>query len=223
MYDVKSNLTIGFHGCEASVRDELLLNPNRIKFSQKPFDWLGHGLYFWENNYERAWQWAIDKKARGNIAKPAVVGAVLQLGHCCDFLESHYIDLLAIYYRLLDTVYQSKGIELPENKDAPTDLHKDKLLRYLDCAVIELMHAELNMKINDDAGLNGISNYKSYDSVRGAFFEGGPAFEGSGIFAKTHIQVCIRNPNCIKGFFMPRQKIDFLYPLEKMQSTDFCG
>jgi hypothetical protein len=56
MYDVKPNLIIAFHGCEVSVRDVLLENPNEIKISQKPFDWLGHGLYFWENNYERALQ-----------------------------------------------------------------------------------------------------------------------------------------------------------------------
>ncbi len=70
MYDFKSNLVLGFHGCEAEVRDELLMHPERIKFSKKPFDWLGHGLYFWENNYERAWQWAMAKKARGSIEKP---------------------------------------------------------------------------------------------------------------------------------------------------------
>jgi hypothetical protein len=28
-------------------------------------------------------------------------------------------------------------------------------------------------------------------------------------FAKSHIQICIRNLNCIKGFFLPRQEIDF--------------
>ena len=64
MYGVRPNLIIGFHGCEASVRDALLKSPNEIKISQKPFDWLGHGLYFWENNYEWALQWAQDKKYR---------------------------------------------------------------------------------------------------------------------------------------------------------------
>jgi hypothetical protein len=64
MYDVKSNLVIGFHGCERRVRDQLLMNPNDYKISQKPFDWLGHGLYFWENNYDRALEWATDKKRR---------------------------------------------------------------------------------------------------------------------------------------------------------------
>ena len=61
MYDVKPNLLIGFHGCERGVRDQLLMNPNDYKISQKPFDWLGHGLYFWENNYDRALEWATEK------------------------------------------------------------------------------------------------------------------------------------------------------------------
>ena len=78
MYDVKPNLVIGFHGCDASVRDLLLKEPNRIVISREPYDWLGHGLYFWENNFERALQWAEDKKRRGKIINPAVIGAVLR-------------------------------------------------------------------------------------------------------------------------------------------------
>lgn len=70
MYDVKPNLIIGFHGCDAAVRDTLLQNPNDYKISQKSFDWLGHGLYFWENNYDRALQWAHDKKRCGDIKNP---------------------------------------------------------------------------------------------------------------------------------------------------------
>jgi len=76
MYDIKPNLIIGFHGCDRHVRDSLLLNPDYFKISQKPFDWLGHGLYFWENNYDRALHWAIDKMNRGEIKEPAVIGAV---------------------------------------------------------------------------------------------------------------------------------------------------
>ena len=53
------------------------MNPKDYKISQKPYDWLGHGLYFWENNYDRALDWATQKKHRGGIKEPAVVGAVL--------------------------------------------------------------------------------------------------------------------------------------------------
>lgn len=202
MYDIKSNLVIGFHGCEADVRDELLLHPANIKFSQQPYDWLGHGLYFWENNIDRAMQWAIDKKSRGNIKEPAVLGAVLQLGHCCDFLESRYIKLLSKYYKVMAEFHNSSGIALPENKDIRNDPNKDRLLRYLDCTVIEYMHDIMNEELQHAKAAHG--SFEVFDSVRGAFFEGGPAFEGSGIFAKTHIQICIRNPDCIKGFFKPR-------------------
>jgi hypothetical protein len=41
------------------------------------------------------------------------------------------------------------------------------------------------------------------------FTEGGPAFDGSGLSAKSHVQICIRNPNCIKGFFLPRRESTF--------------
>ncbi|MHA4806551.1 hypothetical protein ACX0G9_00520 [Flavitalea flava] len=88
MYDIRPNLVIGFHGCEAEVCEALLNNPDKVKISKEPYDWLGHVIYFWENNYERAWQWAMDKKKRGTIKTPAVIGATLDLGYCCDLMDS---------------------------------------------------------------------------------------------------------------------------------------
>jgi len=55
----------------------------------------------------------------------------------------------------------------------------------------------------------GFSAYKNFDSARGLFTEGCPAFPGAGIQKKNHIQICIRNNNCIKGFFLPRKLIKF--------------
>jgi hypothetical protein len=62
MYDLRPQLVIAFHGCDRRVRDRLLNYPDNIVISQKPYDWLGHGMYFWENNYDRALRWAEDKK-----------------------------------------------------------------------------------------------------------------------------------------------------------------
>lgn len=68
-------------------------------------------------------------------------------------------------------------------------------MRHLDCAVIELHHYwnEKHMK------------QQAYDSVRGVFQEGKEAYPGAGFKEKSHIQISIRNPNCIKGFFWPRE------------------
>lgn len=54
MYSTRPNLTLGFHGCEKSEQEKLLLNTGYIKKSTDSYDWLGHGMYFWDNNPERA-------------------------------------------------------------------------------------------------------------------------------------------------------------------------
>jgi hypothetical protein len=219
MYDVKPNLVIGFHGCDRAIRDQLLNKPDDIVISKKPFDWLGHGMYFWENNYTRALQWAESKMKRGAINTPAVIGAVLYLGYCCDFLETKYIRMLQGSYSNMAIGYKIAGKELPRNKDLPHDKHHDKILRELDCAVIEKMHQAIVGLVQSEIKENGFSDHKVFDSTRGVFVEGGPAFEGAGIFEKSHIQICIRNLNCIKGFFLPRQEIDFPEWLEKNKAA----
>jgi len=207
MYDSRPNLVIGFHGCDRDTRDKLLQNPHNIKKSEKPYDWLGHGMYFWEYNETRAVEWADDYAKRDKIKEPAVIGAVLNLGNCCDLLDKQYIDLVAAYYTLLKHSNITLGKPMPENTDVKGDKNKDKLKRELDCAVIEFMHERifaLQEKLKKD------DSSKNFDSVRGAFMEGGEAFPGSGIQRKNHIQICIRNPNCILGFFLPRKETDFI-------------
>jgi hypothetical protein len=111
--------------------------------------------------------------------------------------------------------YMVLGKELPQNKDLKDDFFKDKILRNLDCAAIEYMHAKILEQVKYDIAQKGYSKIKIFDSTRAVFIEGGPAFEGAGLFERTHIQICIRNPNCIQGFFMPREEIDFMEWLDK--------
>ena len=98
---------------------------------------------------------------------------------------------------------------MPVNTDVSGDKHKDKLKRELDCAVIEFMNDRI-FALHQKTAKDGQSSIKLFDSVRGAFMEGGEAFPGSGIQQKSHIQICIRNPNCILGFFLPRKEEDFV-------------
>lgn len=45
----------------------------------------------------------------------------------------------------------------------------------------------------------------AFDSVRGVFMEGQPAYPGAAIQNLNHIQICVLNPDCIKGYFWPRK------------------
>lgn len=209
MYNSRPNLMIGFHGCDKSVRNQLVRTPNNIKKSKETFDWLGNGFYIWENNYKRAFQWAVDKKDRGKLQDPSVVGVVYQLDNCLDFTDSEYIEILSSYFKLMKEDLLFTGKEIPKNKNLPKDKFHDLILRELDCAVIEYLHQKIDEKINLDFLEKGFSDLKHFDTVRGIFTEGGPAFDGAGIQLKNHIQICIRNLNCIKGFFIPRKKTKF--------------
>ena len=111
------------------------------------------------------------------------------------------------------------GKEVPRNEDSLHDQHKNKLKRFRDCATFKFMHESIRKRRITELGQKHFTNIKPFDSVRGVFTEGGPAFDGAGFDAKSHIQICIRNPNCIKGFFLKRDEIDFdnqesaLFPL----------
>jgi hypothetical protein len=196
LYTHRPNLLLGFHGCEKDVQEKLLIDNNYFKRSTESFDWLGHGMYFWENDPERALSWASEKKKAGNLEHPASIGAVIDLGYCLDLMDSKSISTLKNYHTILVNNFQKAGLEIPQNKNHPKETGNDKTLRYLDCAVIELMHSELAK-----------AKKQPFDSVRAVFIEGDPIYSDAGFSEKTHIQICIRNPNCIKGFFLPRKKV----------------
>lgn len=191
LYSKRPNLILGFHGCDQSVVDQVMSGIT-LKESINDYDWLGHGIYFWENNIERALDWA--RKA-SKIKNPAVLGAVIDLGYCMDLMDSEFLKELKDGYTLLKKTIELTKNEMPKNEGSTPD----KLLRKLDCAVIESAHA-----INVSAGA------VSYDSVRGVFWEGDELYEEAFFKEKNHIQICVRNPNCIKGYFIPRE-IDLKY------------
>lgn len=196
MYSKLPNLVIGFHGCDESSFNKVVRRGEAMTYSTNPYDWLGHGIYFWEQSYDRARTWAQQQKRRGEIEKPAVIGAVIDLGHCLNLTDSEYIDLLAREYKLLFEEAQAAEIDLPENEGKT----EDKLFRNLDCAVIEHLHNRLEQEKK-----NGHSTLAPFDSARALFVEGEPIYKGAGFQRKTHIQICVRNPNCIKGYFEPRK------------------
>ena len=50
MYSSRPGLIIGFHGCDESVVHDVVNRKIDLKESQNNYDWLGHGVYFWEGD-----------------------------------------------------------------------------------------------------------------------------------------------------------------------------
>jgi hypothetical protein len=181
---------LGYHGCDAAVAERLVKGAPFVP-SANDYDWLGHGIYFWEHGLDRAMRFAQTQQARGKVQTPAVVCAVLQLGRCFDLLDTAYTTVLRASYTHWKARMLSAGLPLPRNRGGPPDLK----LRKLDCAVLNWCLEELAA-----AG-------DRYDTVRGGFTEGEPVYEGAGVAIETHIQIAVRNPDCIVGVFVPKMKV----------------
>lgn len=200
-------IVIGYHGCDVSVAERIFNGEDELKPSDNEYDWLGNGIYFWEGSHDKALKWAEDSK---NIKSPAVVGAFIRLGRCLDLLDIEHIQSIKETYQLIQAEYEFLGKELPSNTGKKDDgIH---YVRKLDCLIIERLHQLNNETIMKRVNLKEM-NQKAiqtdpefFDSVRGLFQEGHEIYTNAGFREENHIQLCIKNPNCIIGYFKPKEQ-----------------
>jgi hypothetical protein len=141
MYSRRSGLIIGFHGCDQLTQQQVIRGEIKdLDPSENYWDWLGHGIYFWENNASRALDFATEQSQRPNpkIKTPAVIGAVIDLGYCLDLMDMDNIVLVKKSYESLKFTLALVGKDLPQNKNKSGS--SDLLIRHLDCAVINSLH-----------------------------------------------------------------------------------
>jgi hypothetical protein len=104
MYTSRTGLILGFHGTDESIVNDVLNGKAELKEKENDYDWLGHGIYFWDNSPSRAMEWAIElsKLKRTSIKKPAVIGAILDLGYCLDLLDYKNLEFVKTGYTILE-------------------------------------------------------------------------------------------------------------------------
>ena len=188
-----SAFVLGYHGCTRAVGEKVLAGKEHLKASENDYDWLGTGIYFWENSGQRALDWAEFAKANPKlthtpISDPFVIGAIIDLGNCLDLLEAESIRTVERGYEGFKESCADFKIPLPENKKMGHELR----IRALDCAVINYVHLMREQE-----------HEPAFDTVRAAFIEGPPLYENAGFHQKTHVQICVRHPQQIIGYFRP--------------------
>ena len=191
IYKQLPGLVLGFHGCDKSTADAILSGrQDHLKESQNEHDWLGHGRYFWENDPWRALEWACDARDRPALTSkpiktPAVLGAVIDLGLCCNLLEFDAVAEVRKAHDFIAARYRAAKSPLPENTTGP-----DRVRRFLDRLVIETVH-----------DLRKLLLLPEYDTIRAPFLEGPRVYDQSGFHEKSHIQLAVLKTECIKGYF----------------------
>lgn len=166
--------------------------------SNRDFDWLGQGAYFWESDPTRAFEWASEKAARGDYHSPAVIGAVIDLRNCLDLASRSDLEFVKRAHISFVQAQKLAGLPVPKNRSIKGDKNADRVLRFLDCAVFNHLHAIL------DSQPEGPYRTEPFDTVRGMFTEGPKLYQGAGFRAKTHVQLAVRNSACIVGLFYPQ-------------------
>lgn len=189
MADFQSFDVLAFHSCDRKLGLRLVNGTDEIRLSNNAWDWLGPGIYFWEQDPSRALEYATDAsegKQKNKTAPevPFVIGAIIQLGNCLNLVESTALSILSTAYAGLEELTGRMGIPMLANRGEN---------RALDCAVIKYIH-EANRQ----------ADKPPYDTIRCAFPEGDAAYPGAMISKRLHIQICVCNPEMIKGYFLPR-------------------
>jgi hypothetical protein len=160
----------GFHGTIPASAESII--ENGFKLSRNEYDWLGDGVYFFQDAPQRALEWAA--KHHGSAE---AVGALIRLDGCLDLLDIRWFRALnEIYNSFLDQINRAGSILPLQTSGA----HR------LDRAVI-------NYAVGVLAG-QGVN----IRAVRAAFAEGAPAFPGSALFDRAHVQIAVRDLSLIE-------------------------
>lgn len=155
----------GYHGTLADIAARIV-SQQKMHPSGNEYDWLGSGAYFWEDDPQRALEWAAEH-AGGRAC--AVVAAEIRLGTCLNLVYTPHRNLLAESWRDLEEAYTMASRALPVNRGKR---------RERDCAVLNHLCDNLD---------------KHIDSIRCVFSEGDPIYDGAGFFKEDHIQICVRS------------------------------
>lgn len=179
----------GYHSCERELGVAVLNGQKDLMHSSNAWDWLGEGVYFWEQSPKRALEYATESSQGTQFNKvqikiPFVLGAIIELGTCLNLVNPESLYILREAYAGLDSLYKKLGKKMPVNKGA---------IRTLDCAVIKYVHQSRKEK-----GL------EPYDTIRCAFAEGEEVYPGANFTLRGHIQICVLNDALIKAYFLPR-------------------
>lgn len=199
---MNSGVVVAYHGCDFDTAVQVAGDEtSQLLPSKNPYDWLGEGIYFFEGDVVRARMFAEAAAQAPHLkltARPVqhayAIGAVIRLGNCLDLSTQAGIEQILLAHTKLERELPP-GYEFPENRAAhPDDV--EGILHNLDRAVINHIHGQ-RFKLGLPA----------YDTVRGLFVQGQPVFPTSAMKRLSHIQIAVRNTDCIVGYFHPKLPI----------------
>jgi hypothetical protein len=174
-------IILGYHGTSNAAAEQIL--QHGYQPSRNEYDWLGDGIYFWQDAPLRAWEWA--DKVHG--LEGTVLVSSISLSDCMDFLDIKWSHFLSELYDSFLTQWKRSGLPLPSQE---RKMHRlDRAVINYACGVLEEADIEIR-------------------SVRSAFREGKPVYPDSAICHRSHVQIAVRDSRAI----LETRKLERNYP-----------
>lgn len=165
----------GYHGTNMDIASAIL--DTGFKISSNDYDWLGTGIYFFQDAPLRAFQWANFRYPNN----PAVIRSLIRLENCMDLFDIEWIPIIREAYDIFVEEYRKSNQPLPKQNPARSKAHR------LDCAYF-------NYIINQILAPQG----EQINVVRALFIEGQRVYPNSAIFDLAHVQLAVRNSAMIE-------------------------
>lgn len=210
-FDDYHRTVVGYHGTGLSAALRLVNRIEPFRVSERNYDWLGRGVYFWEYSPKQALTFAAirQRQLRKKKAKTvdeqrrateplAVVACTIRLGFCLDLTEPATVEYIGSVYTDYTEMMAEAGEPLPQNT---------RKYRKLDCQVFEYAYRLLEES----------SPTSVVETARGIYVPTGGdkrVWEGSWISRDTHIQICVRNLSSLLGVW--------LHHPTKLEVNDAC-
>ena len=175
---ISSILAIGYHGTSRVASAEVL--KDGFILSREPYDWLGNGVYFFQDAPDRAAEWAFERHGGSGT----VLGAEILLEECMDLLDIGWASLLAEAH--------DRFLDLCRRSGQPVPLQKGGAHR-LDRHVINYAIGVLAKK------------GRPIHCVRAAFAEGLPVFPNSALMTRSHVQIAVRDTTLIRRVWVEKE------------------
>ena len=164
----------GYHGTSLEAAQGII--EQGFNVSTNDYDWLGTGVYFFQDAPQRARAWAVERYPDS----PAVIGSRLVLENCLDLLDISWFPTIREAYSLFVEAYRQTNQPLPRQNPQRSKAHR------LDCAFFNYIVGQILEPQGETVG-----------AIRGIFNEGDRIYPNSAIFDRAHIQIAIRNLSLI--------------------------
>jgi hypothetical protein len=164
---------IGYHGTSRSVAQVVLRDGFRV--SRNVYDWLGDGVYFFQDAPNRAREWAAQRHGSDGV----VIRSVIRLDDCLDLLDIQWNTFLGAAYTSFVDSYRASGRSLPRQTAGAHRLDREVVNH-----AVALLAGQGSMTVR---------------AVRGVFAEGVPVFPDSAILSRAHVQIAVRDASLIES------------------------